>query len=292
MDSITVLSVVSTVAFMCALTCAVAAGVIFVKLDVLAAIHFLQGRRVGELVGSYGSRRGRSALVRRARRTPRDDAASKVGASAHEPVAELGSDAPTTVVAQPKQYEGMHVDMVARGVLYESAEVSEYPTDILSSGEETAISELPTGVLDDETETASEAPTCLMGEKGAGDSDAPTTVLDIAATDAAGASADADRATEVLSVFEADEEASECPTEDLTESEASEQVTDLLSDSSGDASAVQVPHALEATYPPAPEEAAERQPTGAGVEQQELHEFRFKLKQNVLVVHTDETLDE
>lgn len=320
MDSITVLSMISMVALMCALACAVAAGVIFVKLDVLSAIHFLQGKRVGELAGGYGSRRGRSALVRRARRAPRDDAASKAGAPVHEPAAELGGDAPTTVVAQPKKHVGAHVDMAARGVLYESAEASEYPTDILSTGGDVAISELPTGLLDDAAEASSEAPTGLLddvagasselptgllGESEAGDSDAPTTVLDAAGAreaagaagepDAAGAAcapADADLATEVLSALEADEGASELPTEELTESEASEQVTDLLSDGAGDAPTAQAPHALEATRASAPEEDAGQQPAGAGVEQQVPQGFRFKLKQNVLVVHTDETLDE
>ncbi|WP_102371669.1 hypothetical protein [Enorma phocaeensis] len=302
MDSITVLSVVSTVAFMCALACAVAAGVIFVKLDVLAAIHFLQGRRVGELVGSYGSRRGRSALVRRARRTPRDDAASKADVLSHPPVADLGSDAPTTVVAQPKQAgqrEGMHVDMAARGVLYESAEASEYPTDILSMGEEVAISELPTGLLDDAAEAASELPTGLIGGSAASDSDAPTTVLGdagapgaTAAPGVAGAPADADHVTEVLSAPAPDEESSEYLTEELTESETSEQMTDLLSDGSGTASGARPPRAPEASGAAAPEDAARPQPAGTGVEQQKTGGFRFKLKQNVLVVHTDDTLGE
>ena len=257
---------------------AVVAGVMFVKRDVMDSVRFLQGKRMAQPAGAAKKssrtgmlrqgRQGRRGGGARAGRPAGDDRATDVpgtGPGEDSPTAvvaagqERGDDRPTTIsgkaVASPSGKDAFSDGGAPR---YEE---SEFPTEILSERDD---SEQPTGVLaaSDEGAEDSERPTGVLGpEERAEDSERPTGVLaeDEAAEDA---------------------EKSECPTVllgDEPADEPSEAATGVLV---GEVAALDDSGSTAETT--APESVA----------QQDESLFRFILKQNVMVVHTEETLDE
>ncbi|MBM6783982.1 hypothetical protein H6A08_06365 [Enorma massiliensis] len=288
---------------------AVVAGVMFVKRDVMDSVRFLQGKRMAQPAGAAKKssrtgmlrqgRQGRRGGGARAGRPAGDDRATDVpgtGPGEDSPTAvvaagqERGDDRPTTIsgkaVASPSGKDAFSDGGAPR---YEESEFpteilserddSEQPTGVLAASDEgTEDSERPTGVLGPEEQAEdSERPTGVLTEDGAGEdeSERPTGVL---ADEALGEVEDSERPTGVLAEDEAAEDAerSECPTV-LLGDEPSEAATGVLV---GEVAALDDSGSTSETT--APESVA----------QQDESLFRFILKQDVLVVHTEETLDE
>ena len=288
---------VAIAAFVLAAVLAVAAVVVFVKMDVINAIRFLQGKRVptsGEGArrrttrGSRGAGAKKSNPARSVLGGPEGD--DRVTDIAHE--GPEGDDNMTTVVtpisdepasarraahaAQAEKPardenddEGFAGSETPTEVLTEDDLDTERPTGVLVEDEED--SERPTGVLTEDEED-SERPTGVLTEDEE-DSERPTGVLvedDEESERSTGLLVEEDEESErETGLLDEADEGSEQETGLLDEgAEASESETDVLS--SGD------------VY----------ENIGAeGVAQHEDDGFRFILKQNVIVVHTDESLD-
>lgn len=308
---------VAVALFVIGVALGVVAAVMFVKRDIMNSIRFLQGKRIsaddeskkkrarrGSAAGAGRPRAASSAVARDTTENVGDDRTTGFAGS------ERADDNLTTVVStgadraddRPTTIAGMPVDSVdfitsdegidgsetptevlseldeeserATGVLEDTdAEDSEHPTGVLTEHDEED-SEHPTSALVAEPEEDSEAPTTVLGVETDEDSEAPTTVL--GATDEA---EDSEAPTTVLGAAEAEEESdeeSERATAVLGESlEDSERATDVLVSPHADAENV------------TDDDSGAQQ----GVVQQEEPLFRFILKQNVIVVHTEETLD-
>lgn len=289
---------VAIAAFVLAAVLAVAAVVVFVKMDVINAIRFLQGKRVptsGESSRRRTTRGSRGAGAKKSGNPARsvlsggddrvtdiahegpegddnmttvvapisDEPASARHTKAHAVTAEkpvrnenddegfAGSETPTEVLTE----DDLDTERPT-GVLVEDEEDSERPTGVLVEDEED--SERPTGVLTEDEDEESERPTGVLVEDDE-ESERSTGLL---------VEEDEESERETGLLDEADED-SEQETGLLDEdAEASESETDVLS--SGD-----VYENIDAE----------------GVAQHEDDGFRFILKQNVIVVHTDESLD-
>lgn len=276
---------VSIAAFVLAAVLAVAAVVVFVKMDVLNAIRFLQGKRVptsGESSRRRTARGSRGAGVKKSGNPARavldgtggDDRVTDIAYEGPE-----GDDNLTTVVApisdEPAsaRHAKAHAAQVEKDARDENDDEgfagSETPTEVLT--EDDMETERPTGVLV-EDEDDSERPTGVLVEEEE-ESERPTGVLvedDEESERSTGLLTEEDEESERETglLDEADED-SEQETGLLDEgAEASESETDVLS--SGDA----------------------YENIGAdGVAQHEDDGFRFILKQNVIVVHTDQSID-
>lgn len=288
---------VSIAAFVLAAVLAVAAVVVFVKMDVLNAIRFLQGKRVPTSGESSRRRMTRGAGAKKS-----DNPARTVldGAGGDDRVTDIAYEGPegddnlTTVVApisdEPAsaRHAKAHAAKVEQDVRDENDDEgfagSETPTEVLTEDdmeterptgvlvEDEDDSERPTGVLVEEEEE-SERPTGVLTEDEDEESERPTGVLvedDEESERSTGLLTEDDEESERETglLDEADED-SEQETGLLDEgAEASESETDVLS--SGD------------VY----------ENIGAdGVVQHEDDGFRFILKQNVIVVHTDQSID-
>lgn len=304
---------------------AVVAGVMFVKRDVMDSVRFLQGKRMAQPAGAAKKssrtgmlrqgRQGRRGGGARAGRPAGDDRATDVpgtGPGEDSPTAvvaagqERGDDRPTAIsgkaVASPSGKDAFSDGGAPR---YEESEFpteilserddSEQPTGVLAASDEGAEdSERPTGVLGPEEQAEdSERPTGVLTEDGAGEdeSERPTGVL---ADEALGEVEDSERPTGVLAEDEAAEDAerSECPTV-LLGDEPSEAATGVLGAHDADepsetATGVLVGEVAELDDGGSTAETAAPE----SVAQQDESLFRFILKQNVMVVHTEETLDE
>lgn len=277
---------------------AVVAGVMFVKRDVMDSVRFLQGKRMAQPAGAAKKssrtgmlrqgRQGRRGGGARAGRPAGDDRATDVpgtGPGEDSPTAvvaagqERGDDRPTTIsgkaVASPSGKDAFSDGGAPR---YEE---SELPTEILSERDD---SEQPTGVLTELGEGVedSERPTGVLGpEERAEDSERPTGVL---AEDEAAEDAEKSECPTVLLGDEPADEPADEPSEAATgvlgahdADEPSETATGVLV---GEVAALDDGGSTAETT--APESVA----------QQDESLFRFILKQNVMVVHTEETLDE
>lgn len=274
---------VSIAAFVLAAVLAVAAVVVFVKMDVLNAIRFLQGKRVPTSGESSRRRATRGASAKKSGNPAR---AVLDGAGGDDRVTDIAYEGPegddnlTTVVApisdEPAsaRHAKAHAAKVEKDVRDENDDEgfagSETPTEVLTEDdmeterptgvlvEDEDDSERPTGVLVEEEEE-SERPTGVLTEDEDEESERPTGVL-------VEDDEESERSTGLLTE---DDEESERETGLLDEgAEASESETDVLS--SGD------------VY----------ENIGAdGVAQHEDDGFRFILKQNVIVVHTDQSID-
>lgn len=277
---------VSIAAFVLAAVLAVAAVVVFVKMDVLNAIRFLQGKRVptsGESSRRRTTRGLRGAGAKKSgnpARTVLDgpDGDDRVTDIAHE--GPEGDDNLTTVVApisdEPAsaRHAKAHAAQVEKDVRVENDDEgfagSETPTEVLT--EDDMETERPTGMLVEEEEE-SERPTGVLTEDEDEESERPTGVLvedDEESERSTGLLTEEDEESERETglLDEADED-SEQETGLLDEAaEASESETDVLS--SGD------------VY---------ENIGSQGVAQHEDDGFRFILKQNVIVVHTDQSID-
>lgn len=275
---------VAIAAFVLAAVLAVAAVVVFVKMDVINAIRFLQGKRVptsGEGTRRRAARGSRGAGAKKSGNPARSVLAGgddRVTDIAHE--GPEGDDNMTTVVApisdEPAsaRHAKAHAAKVETDVRDENDDEgfagSETPTEVLT--EDDMETERPTGVLVEDEED-SERPTGVLTEDEDEESERPTGVLvedDEESERSTGLLTEEDEESERETglLDEADED-SEQETGLLDEgAEASESETDVLN--SGD------------VY----------ENIGAdGVVQHEDDGFRFILKQNVIVVHTDESLD-
>ena len=262
---------VSIAAFVLAAVLAVAAVVVFVKMDVLNAIRFLQGKRVptsGESSRRRTTRGSRGAGVKKSGNPAR---AVLDGAGGDDRVTDIAYEGPegddnlTTVVApisdEPAsaRHAKAHAAKVEKDVRDENDDEgfagSETPTEVLT--EDDMETERPTGVLVEDKDD-SERPTGVLVEDDE-ESERSTGLL---------TEDDEESERETGLLDEADED-SEQETGLLDEgAEASESETDVLS--SGDA----------------------YENIGAdGVAQHEDDGFRFILKQNVIVVHTDQSID-
>lgn len=262
---------VSIAAFVLAAVLAVAAVVVFVKMDALNAIRFLQGKRVptsGESSRRRTARGSRGAGVKKSGNPAR---AVLDGTGGDDRVTDIAYEGPevddnlTTVVApisdEPAsaRHAKAHAAQVEKDARDENDDEgfagSETPTEVLT--EDDMETERPTGVLV-EDEDDSERPTGVLVE-GDEESERSTSLL---------TEDDEESERETGLLDEADED-SEQETGLLDEgAEASESETDVLS--SGDA----------------------YENIGAdGVAQHEDDGFRFILKQNVIVVHTDQSID-
>lgn len=274
---------VAIAAFVLAAVLAVAAVVVFVKMDVINAIRFLQGKRVptsGEGTrrrttrGSRGAGAKKSGNPARSVLSAGDDRVTDI---AHE--GPEGDDSMTTVVApisdepasarHAKAYAATAEKPVRDESDDEGFAGSETPTEVLT--EDDLDTERPTGVLVEDEED-SERPTGVLTEDEE-DSERPTGVLvedDEESERSTGLLVEEDEESErETGLLDETDEDSEQETGLLDEgAEASESETDVLS--SGD----------------------DYENIGAdGVAQHEDDGFRFILKQNVIVVHTDESLD-
>lgn len=273
---------VSIAAFVLAAVLAVAAVVVFVKMDVLNAIRFLQGKRVPTSGESSRRRATRGASAKKSGNPAR---AVLDGAGGDDRVTDIAYEGPegddnlTTVVApisdEPAsaRHAKAHAAKVENDVRDENDDEgfagSETATEVLT--EDDMETERPTGVLV-EDEDDSERPTGVLVEEEE-ESERPTGVLvedDEESERSTGLLTEDDEESERETglLDEADED-SEQETGLLDEgAEASESETDVLS--SGD------------VY----------ENIGAdGVVQHEDDGFRFILKQNVIVVHTDQSID-
>lgn len=273
---------------------AVVAGVMFAKRDVMDSIRFLQGKRMAQPAGAAKKssrtgmlrqgRQGRRGGGARAGRPAGDDRATDVpgtGPGDDSPTAvvaagqERGDDRPTTIsgkVVASRNDASLPADDDAPRY-----EESELPTEILSERDD---SEQPTGVLaaSDEGAEDSERPTGVLGpEEQAEDSERPTGVLaeDEAAEDA---------------------ERSECPTVLLGDEPAdgpSEAATGVLGAHDADEPSEAATGVLVGEVAALDDGGSTAETTAPeSVAQQDESLFRFILKQNVMVVHTEETLDE
>ena len=288
---------VSIAAFVLAAVLAVAAVVVFVKMDVINAIRFLQGKRVptsGESSRRRTTRGSRGAGAKKSGNPARsvlsggDDRVTDI---AHE--GPEGDDNMTTVVApisdEPASAHRAkaHAAKVEAPVRDESDDEgfagSETPTEVLT--EDDLDTERPTGVLVEDEED-SERPTGVLTEDEE-DSERPTGVL-------TEDEEDSERPTGVL--VEDDEESERSTGLLVEEDEESERETGLLDEADEDSE-------QETGLLDEGAEASESETDvlssgdvyeniGAeGVAQHEDDGFRFILKQNVIVVHTDESLD-
>lgn len=308
---------------------AVVAGVMFVKRDVMDSVRFLQGKRMAQPAGAAKKssrtgmlrqgRQGRRGGGARAGRPAGDDRATDVpgtGPGEDSPTAvvaagqERGDDRPTTIsgkaVASPSGKDAFSDGGAPR---YEESELpteilserddSEQPTGVLAASDEGAEdSERPTGVLSPEEQTEdSERPTGVLTEDGAGEdeSERPTGVL---ADEALGEVEDSERSTGVLAEDEAaeDAEGSECPTVllgDEPADEPSEAATGVLGAHDADEPSEAATGVLVGEVTELDDGGSTSETTAPeSVAQQDESLFRFILKQNVMVVHTEETLDE
>lgn len=308
---------------------AVVAGVMFVKRDVMDSVRFLQGKRMAQPAGAAKKssrtgmlrqgRQGRRGGGSRAGRPAGDDRATDVpgtGPGEDSPTAvvaagqERGDDRPTTIsgkaVASRNDANLPADDDAPR---YEESELpteilserddSEQPTGVLAASDEGAEdSERPTGVLGPEEQAEeSERPTGVLTEDGAGEdeSERPTGVL---ADEALGEAEDSERPTGVLAEGEAAEDAerSECPTVLLGDEPAdgpSEAVTGVLGAHDADEPSEAATGVLVGEVAELDDGGSTAETTAPeSVAQQDESLFRFILKQNVMVVHTEETLDE
>lgn len=287
---------VAIAAFVLAAVLAVAAVVVFVKMDVLNAIRFLQGKRVPT---SGESSRRRATRGSGAKKSGNPARAVLDGAGGDDRVTDIAHEGPegddnlTTVVApisdepasaRHAKAHAAQADKPARDenddegfagsetpteVLTEDDMETERPTGVLVEDEDD--SERPTGVLVEDEED-SERPTGVLTEDEE-DSERPTGVLvedDEESERSTGLLVEEDEESErETGLLDETDEDSEQETGLLDEgAEASESETDVLS--SGD-----VYENIDAE----------------GVAQHEDDGFRFILKQNVIVVHTDESLD-
>lgn len=274
---------VAIAAFVLAAVLAVAAVVVFVKMDVINAIRFLQGKRVPT---SGESSRRRTTRGSGAKKSGNPARTMLDGAGGDDRVTDIAYEGPegddnlTTVVApisdEPAsaRHAKAHAAKVEKDVRDENDDEgfagSETPTEVLT--EDDMETERPTGVLVEEEEE-SERPTGVLTEDEDEESERPTGVLvedDEESERSTGLLTEDDEESERETglLDEADED-SEQETGLLDEgAEASESETDVLS--SGD------------VY----------ENIGAdGVVQHEDDGFRFILKQNVIVVHTDQSID-
>lgn len=308
---------------------AVVAGVMFVKRDVMDSVRFLQGKRMAQPAGAAKKssrtgmlrqgRQGRRGGGARAGRPAGDDRATDVpgtGPGEDSPTAvvaagqERGDDRPTTIsgkaVASPSGKDAFSDGGAPR---YEESEFpteilserddSEQPTGVLAASDEGAEnSERPTGVLGPEEQAeGSERPTGVLTEDGAGEdeSERPTGVL---ADEALGEVEDSERPTGVLAEDEAAEDAekSECPTVllgDEPADESSEAATGVLGAHDADEPSEAATGVLVGEVAALDDGGSTAETTAPeSVAQQDESLFRFILKQNVMVVHTEETLDE
>lgn len=298
---------------------AVVAGVIFVRRNVMDSIRFLQGKRMGVGASSAGksstrrSRRGkgRSPRVAANDRTtdvagagPGDDSPTSVVSAGQE----RGDDRPTTIAgavvsraavgdAPQTRYEDselpteilteLDASEQPTGVLSDDAQVeedSERPTGVLTEEED---SERPTGVLTDggDEEDASECPTGVLSEEPGDEAEAPTTVL------AADADEPSEAPTGVLAIEEDEESESATTVLADAEDEESEMPTTVLGTGEAAESSEQPTSVLEGSEPVEEPLVVEEYDERDGVVQQEESTFRFILKQNVMVIHTEESLD-
>lgn len=276
---------VSIAAFVLAAVLAVAAVVVFVKMDVLNAIRFLQGKRVPTSGESSRRRTTRASRGAGAKKSGNPARTVLDGAGGDDRVTDIAYEGPegddnlTTVVApisdEPAstRHAKAHAAQADKPVRDENDDEgfagSETPTEVLT--EDDMETERPTGVLV-EDEDDSERPTGVLVEEEE-ESERPTGVLvedDEESERSTGLLTEEDEESERETglLDEADED-SEQETGLLDEgAEASESETDVLS--SGD------------VY----------ENIGAdGVAQHEDDGFRFILKQNVIVVHTDQSID-
>ena len=276
---------VSIAAFVLAAVLAVAAVVVFVKMDVINAIRFLQGKRVptsGESSrrrttrGSRGAGAKKPNPARSVLGGPEGD--DRVTDIAHE--GPEGDDNMTTVVApisdEPAsaRHAKAHAVKVETDVRDENDDEgfagSETPTEVLT--EDDMETERPTGVLV-EDEDDSERPTGVLVEDEE-DSERPTGVL----------TEDEDEESErPTGVLVEDDEESERSTGLLTEEdEESERETGLLDEGA---------EASESETDVLDKDDVYENIGSQGVVQHEDDGFRFILKQNVIVVHTDQSID-
>lgn len=308
---------------------AVVTGVMFVKRDVMDSVRFLQGKRMAQPAGA-AKKSSRTGMLRRGRQGRRgggaragrpagDDRATDVpgtGPGEDSPTAvvaagqERGDDRPTTIsgkaVASPSGKDAFSDGGAPR---YEESEFpteilserddSEQPTGVLAASDEGAEdSERPTGVLSPEEQAeGSERPTGVLTEDGAGEdeSERPTGVF---ADEALGEVEDSERPTGVLAEDKAAEDAerSECPTVllgDEPADEPSEAATGVLGAHDADEPSETATGVLVGEVAELDDGGSTSETTAPeSVAQQDESLFRFILKQNVMVVHTEETLDE
>ena len=287
---------VAIAAFVLAAVLAVAAVVVFVKMDVINAIRFLQGKRVptsGEGTRRRAARGSRGAGAKKSGSPARsvlsggDDRVTDI---AHE--GPEGDDNLTTVVApisdEPASARhAAHAAQAEKPARDENDDEgfagSETPTEVLT--EDDLDTERPTGVLVEDEED-SERPTGVLTEDEE-DSERPTGVL----------TEDEEDSERPTGVLVEDDEESERSTGLLTEEdEESERETGLLDETDEDSE-------QETGVLDEGDEASESETDvlnsgdvyeniGAeGVAQHEDDGFRFILKQNVIVVHTDQSID-
>lgn len=288
---------VAIAAFVLAAVLAVAAVVVFVKMDVINAIRFLQGKRVptsGEGTRRRAARGSRGAGAKKSGNPARsvlsggDDRVTDI---AHE--GPEGDDNMTTVVApisdEPAsaRHAKAHAAKAEAPVRDENDDEgfagSETPTEVLT--EDDLDTERPTGVLVEDEED-SERPTGVLVEDEE-DSERPTGVL-------VEDEEDSERPTGVL--VEDDEESERSTGLLVEEDEESERETGLLDETDEDS---EQETGLLDEGAEASESETDVLSSGdvyenidaEGVAQHEDDGFRFILKQNVIVVHTDESLD-
>ncbi len=288
---------VSIAAFVLAAVLAVAAVVVFVKMDVLNAIRFLQGKRVPTSGESSRRRMTRGAGAKKSGNPAR---AVLDGAGGDDRVTDIAHEGPegddnlTTVVApisdEPAsaRHAKAHAAKVEKDVRDENDDEgfagSETPTEVLT--EDDMETERPTGVLV-EDEDDSERPTGVLVEEEE-ESERPTGVL----------TEDEDEESErPTGVLVEDDEESERSTGLLTEEdEESERETGLLDEADEDSEQEtglldEVAEASESETDVLSSGDAYENIGADGVAQHEDDGFRFILKQNVIVVHTDQSID-
>lgn len=288
---------VSIAAFVLAAVLAVAAVVVFVKMDVLNAIRFLQGKRVPTSGESSRRRMTRGAGAKKSGNPAR---AVLDGAGGDDRVTDIAHEGPegddnlTTVVApisdEPAsaRHAKAHAAKVEKDVRDENDDEGfagcETPTEVLT--EDDMETERPTGVLV-EDEDDSERPTGVLVEEEE-ESERPTGVL----------TEDEDEESErPTGVLVEDDEESERSTGLLTEEdEESERETGLLDEADEDSEQEtglldEVAEASESETDVLSSGDAYENIGADGVAQHEDDGFRFILKQNVIVVHTDQSID-
>ncbi len=290
---------VAIAAFVLAAVLAVAAVVVFVKMDVINAIRFLQGKRVptsGEGTRRRATRGSRGAGAKKSGNPARSvlgglEGDDRVTDIAHE--GPEGDDNLTTVVApisdEPASahHAKAHAATVEKPVRDESDDEgfagSETPTEVLT--EDDLDTERPTGVLVEDEED-SERPTGVLVEDEE-DSERPTGVF-------TEDEEDSERPTGVL--VEDDEESERSTGLLVEEDEESERETGLLDETDEDSEQEtglldEGAEASESETDMLDEGDVYENIGSQGVAQHEDDGFRFILKQNVIVVHTDESLD-
>ena len=288
---------VAIAAFVLAAVLAVAAVVVFVKMDVLNAIRFLQGKRVPT---SGESSRRRATRGSGAKKSGNPARAVLDGAGGDDRVTDIAYEGPegddnlTTVVApisdEPAsaRHAKAHAAKVENDVRDENDDEgfagSETPTEVLT--EDDMETERPTGVLV-EDEDDSERPTGVLVEEEE-ESERPTGVL----------TEDEDEESErPTGVLVEDDEESERSTGLLTEDdEESERETGLLDEADEDSEQEtglldEGAEASESETDVLSSDDVYENIGADGVVQHEDDGFRFILKQNVIVVHTDQSID-